>query len=35
MSEDYVADLLKKDARESTTKYSAVGLDALLPKRCA
>ncbi len=33
MSEDYVANILKKDAQESRTRYSALGVDALLPKR--
>ncbi|MCJ1359072.1 MAG: hypothetical protein MMC33_009072 [Icmadophila ericetorum] len=33
LSDDYVAKLLTKDAKESTTKYSALGLQALLPKR--
>lgn len=33
ISEDYVATLLKKDARESNQRYSVHGLDALLPKR--
>ena len=32
-SDDLVADLLKKDARESSIKYSALGLQAFLPKR--
>ena len=33
MSEEYVADLLKKDAKDSSVKYSAMGLEAFLPKR--
>ncbi|KAI4156661.1 MAG: hypothetical protein LQ340_000107 [Diploschistes diacapsis] len=33
MSDDYVADLLKRDARHSASRYSALGLEALLPKR--
>ncbi|MCJ1250670.1 hypothetical protein MMC30_007898 [Trapelia coarctata] len=33
MSDDYVASLMTKDAKESTIKYSALGLQALLPKR--
>lgn len=33
MSDDYVANLLAKDAKDSTTKYSALGLQASLPKR--
>jgi len=33
MSDDYVASLMSKDAKESTIKYSALGLQALLPKR--
>ncbi|ORY11500.1 hypothetical protein BCR34DRAFT_565128 [Clohesyomyces aquaticus] len=31
--DDYVANLLKQDAKNSTTRYSMVGLDALIPKR--
>lgn len=30
-SDDYVAQLLAKDAKESSIKYSAVGLEAFLP----
>ncbi|MCJ1366077.1 hypothetical protein MMC16_005202 [Acarospora aff. strigata] len=33
MSDEYVAGLLKKDAKDSTIKYSALGLQALLPRR--
>ena len=33
LSDDYVAKLLTKDAKESTIKYSALGLQAFLPKR--
>lgn len=33
MSDDYVAKLMTKDAGESSLKYSAIGLQALLPKR--
>lgn len=33
MSDEYVAGLLKKDAKDSTTKYSALGLQVLLPRR--
>lgn len=33
MSDDYVAGLIKKDAKDSTIKYSALGLQALLPRR--
>ena len=28
-----LAELLKKDARESSIKYSAMGLEAFMPKR--
>ena len=31
--DEYVARLLAKDARESSIKYSAVGLPAYYPKR--
>jgi hypothetical protein len=33
MSDDYVASLMTKDAKETTIKYSALGLQALIPKR--
>lgn len=33
MSEEYVADVLKKDAKDSSIKYSVMGLEAFLPKR--
>ena len=33
LSEEVLTELLKKDARESSIKYSALGLEALLPKR--
>lgn len=33
LSDDYVASLLAKDAKESNIKYSSYGLGALLPKR--
>lgn len=33
ISDDVIADLLKKDARESSIKFSALGLQAFLPKR--
>ena len=33
MSDEFVAGLLKKDAQDSTMKYSALGLQALLPRR--
>ncbi|KZF20471.1 hypothetical protein L228DRAFT_285173 [Xylona heveae TC161] len=32
-SDDYVANLLKKDARDSSVRYSALGLQAFLPQR--
>ena len=35
MSDDYIASLMTKDARESSIKYSALGLQSLLPKRSA
>ena len=35
LSDDYVAELLAKDAKASTAKYSSYGLHALLPKRYA
>lgn len=33
MSDEYVASLLKRNAKDSTIKYSALGLQDLLPKR--
>ena len=33
ISDDYVAKLITKDAKESTIRYSAFGLQELLPKR--
>jgi hypothetical protein len=33
LSNDYVAQVLAKEARDSSTKYSAQGLGAYLPKR--
>jgi hypothetical protein len=33
MSDDYVARLLKEDAKSRSTQYNQVGLSALLPKR--
>ena len=33
--DEYIGKLLAKDARESSIKYSALGLQALLPKRYA
>lgn len=35
LSDDYVASLLAKDAKDRTIKYSSLGLGALLPKRSA
>ncbi len=35
LSDDYVAGLLAKDAKDRTIKYSSLGLGALLPKRLA
>lgn len=32
-SDEYVAKLLAEDARNSSIKYSSMGLSALLPKR--
>ena len=34
LSDEYVAEALKQDARDSSIKYSTLGLEALLPKRC-
>ena len=34
-SDDYVASLLAKDAKDRSIKYSSYGLGALLPKRYA
>lgn len=33
LTDDYVASLLAKDAKESSIKYSAMGLQAFLPQR--
>ena len=33
LSDDYVAQLLAKDAKKSNAKYSAYGLQELLPRR--
>ncbi|KAJ9660967.1 hypothetical protein H2201_006695 [Coniosporium apollinis] len=33
LSDDYVAELLKKDAKGSSSRYAAIGLGALLPQR--
>ena len=33
LSDEYVAEALKKDARASATQYSTMGIDAMLPKR--
>ena len=33
LSDDFVASLLSKDAKDGTIKYSACGLQGLLPKR--
>lgn len=33
LSDDYVASLLAKDAKRSNVKYSAYGLQELLPRR--
>lgn len=32
-SDDYVAQLLAKDARDSSLKYSALGMQAYMPRR--
>lgn len=32
--DDYVANLLKQDAKNATKKYELVGIDAFNPKRC-
>lgn len=34
LPDDYVADLLKNDAKASSARYTAVGLQAYLPTRC-
>lgn len=34
-SDDYVAELLAKDAKKSTAKYSSYGLQDILPRRSA
>jgi hypothetical protein len=31
--DEYIAQLLAKDARESSLKYSALGMQAFIPKR--
>jgi hypothetical protein len=33
LSDDYVASLLAKDAKESSIKYSALGMEAFLPSK--
>ena len=33
MSDEYVAKLMSKDAKDTTMRYSALGIQALLPKR--
>lgn len=33
MSDDFVASLLAKDAKDSSIKYSALGMEAFLPKK--
>ena len=33
LTDDYVAQLLAKDAKDRTIKYSSYGLQAILPKR--
>ena len=33
LDDDYVANLLKNDAKASSKKYTMVGLEAFLPKR--
>ena len=35
IDDDYVANLLKNDAKASSKKYTMVGLEAFLPKRYA
>jgi len=35
LDDDYVANLLKNDAKTSSKKYTMVGLEAFLPKRFA
>lgn len=32
--DDYVANLLKEDAKKTAKQYKMVGLDAFLPQRC-
>lgn len=32
--DEYVANLLKQDAKDATKKYELVGIDAFNPKRC-
>lgn len=33
LTDDFVAGILAKDAKESSIKYSAVGIDAFLPSK--
>ena len=33
LADDYVAELLKQDAKASSIRYSALGLEAFLPRR--
>ena len=33
LSDDFVASVMAQDARQSSLKYSALGMQALLPKR--
>jgi hypothetical protein len=33
LSDEYVANLLKEEARAKSDKYSSIGLEAFLPKR--
>jgi hypothetical protein len=32
--DEYVANLLKEDAKKTAKQYSLLGMDAFLPKRC-
>lgn len=34
MDDDYVAQVLAKEARETSQKYSAEGLSAYMPRKC-
>lgn len=34
LDDDYVANLLKEDAKTTAKKYDLVGLDAFIPKKC-